>query len=127
MSIRTIGMKIFLMLCFWVLSSHALAAEQVGAIKGMAVDAQKKGVEEVDVSIYRNGSPQTPLGTTVTAKDGTFLLKSVPVGKDYVVRAVKRKSFLGVRGEKRGIEINAGKTEDIGEVQLKVPTKRKAA
>jgi hypothetical protein len=40
------------------------------------------------------------------------------------VKAVKKKSFLGVRGEKQDIVVQADKTTYIGNIQLKIQTKK---
>lgn len=103
----------------------ARATEGPGTVTGKVVDAQKKGVEDVDVSIYRAKDLKTAVVATVTADDGTFTLKDVPPGKDYVVKAVKKKSFLGVRAEKERVVVEPGMQVDVGNLELKVPTKKK--
>jgi hypothetical protein len=40
------------------------------------------------------------------------------------VKAVKRKSFLGVRAEQKDVAVEAGEATDVGNLELKVPVKK---
>jgi hypothetical protein len=99
-----------------------------GSVVGVVVDSDRKGVEHVDVRIYAadDKDAKTPLASAVTAADGKFTLKDVPVGTNYTVKAVKRKSFLGVRAEKADVSVQDGKATDVGELELKVPAKKQS-
>jgi hypothetical protein len=105
-------------------AARAAAAESTGSVVGVVVDADKKGVAAVDVTIYAAADTKKALATTETAKDGTFTLKDIPQGKGYVVKAVKRKSVLGVRADQKDVDVDAGKATDVGNLELKVPTKK---
>jgi hypothetical protein len=99
----------------------AKAVEASGTVTGTVVDAEKKGVEAVDVSIYHANDLKTAVATTVTADDGTFTLKKVPAWTDYVVKAIKKKSVIGVRAEEERVAVEAGRTVNLGKLELKVP------
>ena len=90
----------------------------------MAIDAEHKGVEDVTISIYRAGEAK-PLAEVTTDANGKFTLANVPAGSDFVLKAVKKKSLLGVHGEKQHVSVQAGKTTDVGNIQLKIPSKSK--
>jgi hypothetical protein len=94
-----------------------------GAISGTVVDAQSKGVENVVVSVYRAGDDKKPLATATTTPEGKFKIDSVPAGNKLVVKAKKRNSLLGVCGEKQDVSVHGGKTTDVGNIELKVPTR----
>jgi hypothetical protein len=106
-----------------VFTSAANAAADTGAIAGKTVDAEGKGVEGVAVSIYRPDTTK-PLFSATTRADGRFAIDNVPAEKGFLVRAVVKKSILGVRGEKRDVAVQAGQTTDVGNIQLKIPTKK---
>ncbi len=120
-----ITLLVSLLLAIAVFVPLAMAADATGTISGIVVDAEKKGVEAIDISIYHVDQPKNIVATAVTSNDGKFTLKDVPAGKDYVVKAVKRKSILGIRAEKTQVVVKAGKTTDIGNLELKIPTKKK--
>jgi hypothetical protein len=104
-------------------TSAANAGVDAGAIAGKAVDAEGKGVEGVAVSIYGCDTTK-PLFSTTTGTDGRFTVDKVPAGKGFLVRAVVKKSILGVRGEKRDVVVKAGHTTDVGDIQLKIPLRK---
>ncbi len=88
-----ITLLVSLLLAIAVFVPLAMAADATGTISGIVVDAEKKGVEAIDISIYHVDQPKNIVATAVTSNDGKFTLKDVPAGKDYVVKAVKRKCF----------------------------------
>jgi hypothetical protein len=114
-----------LLLAFFSVASTSVAnaAVDTGAIAGKVVDAEGKGVEDVAVSVYRPDIAK-PIATVDTKADGRFVIRDVPAGKGFLVKAVKKKSFLGVRGEKQDIVVQADKTTYIGNIQLKIQTKK---
>ena len=119
--------KVWFSLLFLVsiaIASATVATDPAGSVVGTVVDADKKGVEQVDVSIYTAADMKTAIATTETAADGTFTLKDVPAGKAYVVKAVKRKSRLGLRAEQKDVTVDTGKSTDVGGLELKVPAKK---
>jgi hypothetical protein len=106
-------------------SPAAAPSPRTGAIIGKAVDAQDKGVEDVLVNVYGAKDETKSVGTATTGNDGRFTIKNIPKGDNYIVKAVKKKSILGVCGEKRKVSVETDKTSDVGNIQLKVPTKLK--
>jgi carboxypeptidase family protein len=120
-------LKSWLSLLFLISVAIATAkavSDPAGSVAGTVVDADKKGVEQVEVSIYAAADTKTAIATTETAADGTFTLKDVPPGKDYVVKAVKRKSRLGLRAEQKDVAVEPGKSSDVGTLELKIPAKK---
>jgi hypothetical protein len=102
----------------------APAGTNTGTIIGKAVDAEAKGVEDVVVSVYSANAAKA-IAMADTKPDGSFSIPGVAAGQGYVVKAVKKKSFLGVRGEKPDVTVKGGKTTDLGDIQLKVPSPAK--
>lgn len=99
-------------------------ADARGAVTGVAVDAEGKGVEEVTISIHRGGVAE-PIATATTNAKGIFTIDNVPVASDYTVNAVNKKSIFGVRGEKQPVSVQAGETTDVGHIELKIGKKPK--
>ena len=77
------------------------------------------------MNVYRDESSSAPIGSVTTEANGTFTIEKLPAGDKFVVKAAKNKSILGVCGQKADVVVQAGKKTDVGNVELKVPTKAK--
>ena len=104
----------------------AIPADALGSIAGIAVDAEGKGVEDVAVSVYREEDAAAAIASATTEANGKFIVEKVAAEDDFVVQADKKGSILGVCGRKEHVAVQAGKTTDVGNIELKIPMSSKA-
>ena len=104
----------------------AISAGALGSIVGVAVNADGKGVEDVAVSVYREEDAAEAVATATTEANGKFTFEKVPAGDDFVVRAALKKSLFGICGQKEHVVVQAGRTRNVGKIELKVPMSSRA-
>lgn len=112
---------VLLLAALWA-PATAVSEESTGEVAGIIVDADGKGVENTVVTIAPSRSAAA-MTTTTSSPDGRFLLRQVPTGKNLYLKAAKPKSRLGVRAERDDIAVEAGKTTQVGNLQLKIPVR----
>jgi hypothetical protein len=77
-------------------------------------------VRGATVKVVRSGERAQPIASGTTDAHGEFVIDDVPPGKGLIVGVSKEWGPRSVRGAREGVNVEADRRTDVGEIQLKM-------